>query len=819
MDLEDAAATGMLRIEGWLFFFAGEIEHVRAVIGGKNWPGQYGFPRPDVGKIYPATPQAAFSGFSITVPVRLGSTFELKLEAKDPAGKFRKFLQEEISIPLSTKKGQLPRPDPQLGHYEGLQRGYVCWLDQPDDWKKLPRRFRIVGWCFSKNGETISAIRARVGKREFPGNFGLFRADVAANFGDRPGTFKSGFDVAVEIPRIPVCLHFEARDERGTWNEIFSRKVHAPLIDLRASRTDTSGPVGDYATWIKRYDTLRAADRRGIKAHIRRFAKQPRISIVMPVYNPSADHLRRALESVRKQIYPNWELCIVDDASSEPHVRSILSKYQKLDSRIKVLFRDTNGGIVAASNDALALVQSEWLALMDHDDELAPAAFYFVAHEINRHPDARLIYTDEDKLDLLGRRTTPHFKSDWNWQLFLAQNFLSHLCVFDSQLVKELGFRPGFDGSQDYDLVLRFFERIKPAQIRHIPRVLYHWRMSAKSAALDMQAKPRARDAAIRTVQEHLDRSQIAATVVRSGLEDFQRIRYQLPNEKPTVSIIILTRDHADVLRTCLQSILEKTTYPAFDILLLDNGSTEAAAIAYLEELAREPRLRIVRCDEEFNFGRLNNLAVSHTTSEFVALLNNDLTVITPDWLQEMVSQGMQPGVGAVGARLLFPDNRIQHAGVILGAGGGGVADHAHKGLPRDNHGYFARALLAQELSAVTAACMLVRRKVYLEVNGFEEEHLKVAFNDVDFCLRLKRHGYRVIYTPYAEFYHHESASRGLEDNIEKHRRFNAEVDYIKRTWGEALAIDPFYNPNLRLDENLFTLAFPPRVDEPWRGR
>ncbi len=816
--IDDVAATGILRIEGWLFFHAGEIQRIRAVIGGKIWDGLYGMPRPDVGEIFPAIPQAAFSGFTFSVPAPAATSVELKVEAQNPAGKFKTIFSQEISIPAVDGGRIASPPERAVFRYEGLQNGYVCWIDQPHDWQKLPRQFHVSGWCFAKNGEKIEAIRAHIGTREFSGNFGLFRPDVAASCGDREVTFKSGFDVAVELPRKRSVLKLEARHGRDQWNEIFSRTVRAPLIGFGAARDEPASAVGDYESWIEHYDTLNWSDRRKIRAHMRTFPSQPLISILMPVYNPAANHLRDALRSVRRQLYPHWQLCVVDDASTAKHVRPILTRYARMDQRISVKFRDENGGIAAASNDALALARGDWVALMDHDDELATTALYFLAHEVNEHPDARLIYSDEDKLDTTGRRINPHFKSDWNRQLLLAQNYCSHLNAFETKLIREVGFREGFEGSQDYDLVLRCSEKIKPDQIRHIPRILYHWRMSAGSAALNLQAKSQARAAAIRAVQDHLDRRGIAATVVRSGIGDFQRIQYQLPDEKPKVSIVIPTRDCANILRACVQSLLEKTTYPAFDILIIDNGSTDHAALSYLEELAATPRLRVLRQPEEFNYGRLNNFGVHNTDSEFVALLNNDLTVITPGWLEEMVGQGIQAGVGAVGARLLFPDNTIQHAGVILGAGGGGVADHAHKGLSHDNFGYFARALLAQDLSAVTAACMLVRRTTYLEINGFEEQHLKVAFNDVDFCLRLAQQGYRIVYTPYAEFYHHESASRGLEDNISKHLRFSAEVEYIKSKWGRALAADRFYNPNLSLSsDQLFTLAFPPRLQKPWQ--
>jgi O-antigen biosynthesis protein len=812
---DELPSTGMLRAEGWAFFPTSDVQQIRAVVEGKQWTGPFGLPRPDVAATYPEMPHAAFSGFSIIIPQPRNPTFRLMVEAQDPSGKFRILFDKKVSLAPAPRKRTARRSPPPHHRYEGLQRGFVCWIDEPHNWRKLSRRFRVSGWCFAKNGEKIEAIRARVGSHDFPGHFGLFRPDVAALFGDREVTFKSGFDVAVEIPRATTRLRLEACDAGGFWREIFSQNVRAPLFGFRSLPTQGLWPIGNYSAWIKRYDTLRLADRCKIRAHIRGFTRQPRISILMPVYNPSTEHLRRAIESVRAQLYPEWELCIVDDASSEREVCAVLSKYNKRDSRIKVRLRGENGGIAATSNDALQLATGDFIALLDHDDELAPSALYLVAHEINQHPEARLIYSDEDKLDTVGRRTNAHFKSDWNGQLFLAQNFISHLSAFEAALIKELGFRPGFEGSQDYDFVLRCIEKIKPSEIRHIPHILYHWRMSPQSAALNYGAKPNARAAAIKAVQEHLHRQGIAADVVSAGDEDFRRVRYQFPNEKPKVSIIIPTRDMVEMLRPCVQSILEKTSYSPFEIVLIDNGTQEAAALEYLAQLARHPQIRILRDDEEFNYGRLNNLGVRETNAEFVALLNNDLTVSGPDWLGEMVSQAIQAQVGAVGARLLYPNGRIQHAGVILG--GGGVAKHAHKGLPSDNHGYFSRAALAQELSAVTAACMLVRRSAYLEAGGFDEKNLRIAFNDVDFCLRLRQRGYRIVYTPYAEFYHNESASRGLEDTVKKHERFVAEIQYMKETWNQALLTDPYYNPNLSLGEELFTLAFPPRVGKPWQ--
>lgn len=824
--LSRSESAGSLWIQGWILRRNGEpIYRIRARVGKQQWPGQYGIPRPDVVALFPQNPAAAFCGFSIAVPLpRVAGSFELLLEAKCGKGGWSKFYREEIRArklgPEKTSQWRLPRflrreaLPVQTIHYPQLS-DYQSWLDEPLDWTRLPVRFRISGWCFATSGEPIQAIRARVGRRAYPGSYGIFRADVAASHLDRPGTFKSGFAIDAHAPRGRARLVIEVQHSDGGWSEVFRRRITAPILNFRRAAETQLWKIGDYRRWIDRYGTITRADRRQIRAHLSRLKKQPLISIVMPVYNPVIRELREAIESVRAQLFSNWELCICDDASTPPQVGRLLRRYASRDRRIQLCRRETNGGISAASNDALALASGDFVALLDQDDVLAETALYFVALEINQHPEAQLIYSDEDKLDTAGRRSNVHFKPDWNWQLFLAQNFFSHLGVFKAELIKETGFRPGFEGSQDYDLVLRCAEKVAPAQIRHIPRVLYHWRMSEKSAALNFNAKPRARAAAIKAVTQHLARRKIAAEVTSSGDEDFRRIRYALPNEKPRVSILIPTRDLVELLQPCVDSILEKTTYPNFEIVLVDNGSTDAEGLRFLDAIQRDLRVRVLRREEEFNFGRLNNLAVRNVESEFVALLNNDLTIITPDWLGEMVSQALQPFVGAVGARLLYPDDRIQHAGVILG--GGGVAAHAHKGLPRANHGYFSRAILAQELSAVTAACLLVRRRVYLEVGGFDEEHLTVAFNDVDFCLRLRQRGYRVIYTPYAELYHFESASRGLEDTVMKSRRFEAEINYMHEKWGAILQQDPAYNPNLSLAAAGFTLASPPRLTNPWQ--
>ena len=801
-----------LRLSGWCVAkYGGPLTGIRAQIRGQTFPGYFDRDRPEVAAHVGMPDAPRWCGFTVDVRVPFGRG-RLELQVTRADEQWRKAYARDVRGPVVTSAAE--REARRKMEAADINRRFHFWFDSPSDWSRPAHDLHISGWCAPATGNTITELRGRIGGRVFAANYGFLRPDVVAAREGEQTALRSGFSLDIEVPRTGGELVLEGRTARAAWQPFFKRRLRGLLV--APARLRGLEAVGNYAEWIRRYDTPGGADRRKIRRHIARFARRPLISVVMPVYEPKTEHLRAAIESVRAQLYPHWELCIADDASPSEDVRRILSRFAARDPRIRVLLRESNGGIAAASSAALGLTTGDFIALLDHDDTLASTALYFVAHEINQHPETRLIYSDEDKLDVLGRRTNPHLKSDWNHTLFLAQNYFSHLGVFAAALIKRLSFRDGFDGSQDYDLILRASEELAPNHIRHIPRVLYHWRMAAESAALNITAKPKARAAAIRAVQEHLDRRGVKAQVERTTLEDFQRIRYRLPAVLPKVSIIIPTRDLLERLRPCVTSILERTTYANFDLLLVDNGTRDPAALAYLDKLRSTPRVRLFRREGEFNYGQLNNFAVGQSDAEFAALLNNDLTVETPGWLEEMVGQALQPGVGAVGARLLFPDGRIQHAGVILGAGGGGLADHAHKGLPRDHHGYFSRALLAQEVSAVTAACMVMRRSVYLEVHGFDAEHLKVAFNDVDFCLRLRERGYRIIYTPYAEFIHWESASRGLEDTREKGARFWAEVNYVKGRWPAALAADPFYNPNLALDQNLFTLAFPPRTTPPW---
>lgn len=566
----------------------------------------------------------------------------------------------------------------------------------------------------------------------------------------------------------------------------------------------------NYGDWVKQHDTVTAEDWKQMRAASKSLPSTPLISIVMPVYNTPEKWLHRCIQSVQRQAYPYWELCIADDASSNGYIQKVLAQYSARDPRIKVVYRDSNGHISAASNSALALATGEWMALLDHDDELPAHALYLVAKAINERPDTGVMYSDEDKIDAQGQRFDPYFKPDWNPDLFYSQNMVSHFGVYRMSLVKEVGgFRVGYEGSQDYDLALRCIERLKPRQIVHIPKVLYHWRAIEGSTALQKSEKSYAVVAGEHALADHFSRTKASNVTVHAVSHGYRVKRAFNANQPPKVSLIIPTRDRVELLRMCVSSILQKTDYPNYEIVVVDNQSVEPSTLAYFKQLRANPKVKIVPYDAPFNYSAINNAAVSASDGEIVGLINNDIEVISADWLSEMVSQAIRPEVGVVGAMLYYPNDTIQHAGVILGLGG--VANHAYVGMPRGYAGQMSRGALIQNFSAVTAACLLVRRETYEAVNGLDPL-LQVAFNDVDFCLRVRQLGLLNVWTPYAELYHHESASRGLEDTPEKQARFMREVALMTERWGEQLLNDPAYNPNLATNGTNFALAAEPRI-------
>ena len=534
------------------------------------------------------------------------------------------------------------------------------------------------------------------------------------------------------------------------------------------------------------------------------FPRSIKFSVVVPLYNTPEKFLHEMIRSVIDQTYADWELCMAD-GSDEAHgnVERICRQYMRKDLRIKYQRLEENLGISGNTNACLEMATGDYIGLFDHDDLLHPAALHEVMRAICEQ-DADFIYTDENTFHEKPEDAfCPHFKPDYAPDTLRSYNYICHFTVFSRELLDEVGnFRREFDGSQDYDMVLRLTE--KASKIVHIPEILYFWRAHSGSTAGDISAKPYTMDAARRALGEHLDRVGLVGEVEDSSIPSTYRIKYTISG-CPKVSIVIPNMDHADTLRTCISSILEKTTYENFEIVIIENNSRKEETFAYYDELKTDPRIQIVTWEGKFNYSAINNFGVREAaTGEYILLLNNDIEVITPDWLQEMLMFAQRSDVGAVGAMLYYPDDTIQHAGVILGIGG--VAGHAHKNFPRGDFGYMSRATIAQDLSVVTAACVMLPRTVWDEVGGLDET-FEVAFNDVDLCMRIRKAGYLIVWTPYAELYHYESKSRGAEDTPEKKKRFEGEVRRFQARWKSELAAgDPYYNPNLTLVREDFSV-------------
>ena len=604
---------------------------------------------------------------------------------------------------------------------------------------------------------------------------------------------------------------------RALYWRVLGKRVRAQNILLRSGAVSFSGYYGagpSYAEWLRQQ---RGVDRAGASRELAGWQDPPPLALLMPLHRPRCADFEAAVESVRQQYYPHWTLHIGVDGPQEKAVDGCLERLQHSERRIRVHRFDRHGGICRTGNAVLEHIEAPYTAFMDQDDLLEPDALFAVARALRAMPGARILYTDEDMLDAAGRRYDPHFKPAWNRELLLAQNYINHLCVVRSDDLRAVGgLRPGFEGSQDHDLLLRLLQRVKDEEIVHIPRPLYHWRQHAGSGSFSDANDGRVRASRLRAVQEYLDRHEPGARAV-PGHHGFCRVVRPLPQPQPQVTLIVPTRDRLPFLRRCVDGLLQRTDYDNREIIIVDNGSELAETRDWLEAIAGQPGVRVLAAPGPFNFSRLNNLAVAAADGDVVALVNNDIEVIDAGWLREMVANAIRPEVGAVGARLLYGGGRegarrLQHAGCILGIGG--VAGHSHKFFDEDAPGYFFRPHLPQYVSAVTAACLVVGRAKYLEVGGLDEEALAVAFNDVDLCLRLLQHGYRNLYTPYATLVHHESVSRGSDLSSDNRERFAREVAVMHSRWGDALRRDPCYNPNLTRRFEDFSLAGEEEMDD-----
>lgn len=558
----------------------------------------------------------------------------------------------------------------------------------------------------------------------------------------------------------------------------------------------------DYAEW---YNLTKPTEEELAAQKTKTFAWEPKFSIVMPVYQTPETYLTEMLDSILEQTYGNWELCIADGSPKGQDVERILKKYAQKDERVRYQVLGENRKIAGNTNAALEMACGDFIVLADHDDVVTPNALYECVKELNEHRETDVLYSDEDKMDMDGGALfDPHFKPDFNLDLLTSVNYICHLFVVKRTLVEEVGgFREEFDGAQDYDFIFRCTEAAE--RIYHIPKVLYHWRCHQDSTASNPESKLYAFEAGSRAIMAHYERMGIEAEKVEKGVDyGIYHTTFRITGD-PLVSVIIPNKDHHKDLDLCMRSIIERGTYKHVEFVVVENNSTEPETFAYYEKIQKEfPQVHVVRWEREFNYSAINNFGVAHANGEYLLFLNNDVELIAPNFIEEMLGFVQREDVGIAGARLLYQDDTIQHAGVVVGFGG--IAGHTFIGLHKAENSYFHRAMCAQDYSTVTAACLMTKKTLFHQAGGFSEE-LAVAFNDIDFCMKIRALGKLVVYAPYAVLYHYESKSRGLEDTPEKVARFNREVAIFAKKWPEILRDgDPYYNPNLTLRKSNFAL-------------
>nr|WP_303021448.1 glycosyltransferase family 2 protein [uncultured Blautia sp.] len=555
-----------------------------------------------------------------------------------------------------------------------------------------------------------------------------------------------------------------------------------------------------YGPWYEAYVPDEAALEKQRHHH---FEYSPLISVAVPAYRTPEKFLAQMIDSLLAQTYGNWELCIANGSPEDGAMKKVLEEYTKKDSRIRVSELTENKGIAGNTNAALEMARGEFVGLLDHDDLLAPNALYEIVRALDEDRTLDAVYTDEDKVTTeLDEHFQPHLKPDFNLDLLRSNNYICHFFVVRRSIVQKVGgFRQEFDGAQDHDFIFRCIENAE--KVGHIPEILYHWRTHKASTADNPASKMYAFDAGKRAIEAHLKRTGTEGTVSHTPDLGFFRVKYPVQGQ-PLVSIIIPNKDEKETLKACIDSIREKTEYPNYEIIIVENNSTTDEIFQYYKELSQDPRIRLLRWKKEFNYSAINNYGVRHANGEYLLFLNNDVTVITPGWIKELLGVCQRSEVGAAGVKLIYPDDTIQHAGCVIGLGG--IAGHMFVDMPANRTGYLHKASILQDMSAVTAACMMMKRTAFEEAGGFTEK-LSVAFNDVDLCLKVRKNHKLIVYDPYVQLYHMESKTRGAEDNKEKVRRFQEEIEYMRCQWIDILKKgDPYYNKNLSLTKWNYSL-------------
>ncbi|MEG5142839.1 glycosyltransferase [Microcoleus sp. AT8-B6] len=829
-----------LLIVGWVFNQKRETTAVRARIKDQSFAGVYGLDRSDIALAHSHIPAAKNSGFTIELEAPAGR-HEVLLEAQDERGKWHL-----------------------LAAYPLLVSTIQASLDVPVVWEQRQGQILFAGWC-CHHDRKIAKLSLLCGDTSVECAYGLRRKDVGEVFPDWVNSSESGFEALVDLPpgewhvslqaeletgeilsfqapkiltvrryhiwqrsadkfeelsRFTAAIQQRARERKQRLGRIVplpweivkvlrqlgkiyrqQKQFTAPGELLPPAGFVVPQPIDRYDAWLE-VNQWNEHARDYLISRLKSCREPlPKISVVMPVYNPQIDFLESAIDSVINQVYPNWELCIADDCSTDLTVAESLKSWGQKDDRIRITFRTENGNISAATNSAAALATGDIILFLDNDDELTPDALGEVALYFAAHPATDFLYSDDDKIDTKGRRFAPQFKPEWSPELLLSYMYLGHLCAVRRHIFEEIGgLRIGFEGSQDYDFALRATEISR--HVAHLPLVLYHWRTAPGSTAISGAAKPASFSAGQKAIQDALNRRQINGNVAQHAWaikENLGIFAQDFPDNGPSVTVIIPTKNQLQLLKSCLDS-LETTTYKNYQVAVIDNESDDPKTLEYLKQLNCQV-LHIKNPGGKFSFAAINNRAVEQVDSEYVLFLNNDTEVINPRWLSQMVGYAQIPAVGAVGARLLYPDGRIQHAGVIHGLHHG-LAGHAFKLMDKNNRGYLSQAMVTRNYSAVTAACTITPRQLFLELGGFDEENFAVAYNDVDYGYRLLERGYRCVYCPDAELLHKEGTSRGFTDNPQ-------EVAAFRRKY--AGKNDSFYSPHLSLEDEYFHIQ-PRRV-------
>ena len=666
----------------------------------------------------------------------------------------------------------------------------------------------LVGWTSGTTADYPTEFHVFLGKQEVPAEVTRGRRpDVGYAYHGDPTKYDYGYFLRIpDVKKRTYRIVVEERDGEKVLDRI-EKKMSVPLIPairrykkfradlLRMRRKVDHYLRRDYHTYTYWFHHTRITPTELAAQRKEHFPYEPLLSILSPVYRTKERYLREMLSSVMKQSYGNWELCVVNADPSDEKVSAVLSEYAALDPRIRIRDLPENLGISENTNAALRMAQGKFVSMLDHDDTIEPDTLFEYVRTLNEKPDTDILYCDEDKMrDLTDYYYYPNFKPDYNPDMLYHNNYICHMLTLRRSLMTELqGFRKDFDGAQDYDLVLRALE--KTQRIEHVRKVLYHWRSAAGSTAKKGEKKDYAQDAGARALNEAYQRRGLLAEAERSPIDGWYQAKLTL-RTNPLVSVIIPNKDHIDFLKPCIESLQKKCSYRNIEIVIVENNSTEKETFDYYEEVRKQyDNIVFLTYQGGFNYSKINNFGVSESHGERILLLNNDTEVISPDLFENMLWYLERPEVGMVGARLLYADNTVQHAGVLTGAGG--LADHMFKGLPAGKPGYMCRSITTHDVSAVTAACLMVKRSVYDEVGGLDES-FEVAFNDVDFCLKVRQAGYLIVYDAEAQLYHYESKSRGSENTPAKFLRFSGEASRISAKWKILVDYyDPYYNPNM----------------------